>query len=74
MYLPALAKDLYKAQKEVEGIEKKIEQTSETAAQEALKGELRQAHAELSQLRKIMDGRKEQSKASLHKPKNRFGL
>ncbi len=74
MYLPALAKDLYKAQKEVEGIEKKLEQTSDTAAQEALKGELRQANAELSQLRKIMEGRKEQSKASLHKPKNRFGL
>ena len=74
MYLPALAKDLYKAQKEVETIEKKLEQTTEAAAQEVLKGELRQASAELSQLRKIMEGSKEQSKASLHKPKNRFGL
>lgn len=74
MYLPALAKDLYKAQKEVERIEKKLGQVSETAAQEALKSELRQMNAELSQLRKIMEGRKEQSKALLQKPKNRFGL
>jgi hypothetical protein len=74
MYLPALARDLYKAQKEVEGIGKKLEQTTEAVAREELKGELRQANAELSQLRKIMEGRKEQSKASLHKPKNRFGL
>ena len=74
MFLPALAKDLYKAQKEVERIEKKLEQTAAVAEQEELKGELRQANAELSQLQKIMEGRKEQSKASLHKPKNRFGL
>ncbi len=74
MYLPALAKDLYKSQKEVEEIEKKLEQATAVAAQEELKNELRQANAELSQLRKIMEGRKEHSKASLHKPKNRFGL
>jgi len=74
MYLPALAKDLYKSQKEVEGIEKKLEQTTEVVAREELKNELRQANAELSQLKKIMEGRKEQGKASLHKPKNRFGL
>ncbi len=74
MYLPALAKDLYKSQKEVEEIEKKLEQATAIAAQEELKNELRQANAELSQLRKIMEGRKEHSRASLHKPKNRFGL
>ncbi len=74
MYLPALAKDLYKSQKEVEEIEKKLEQATEVSTQEELKNELRQANAELSQLRKIMEGRKEHSKASLHKPKNRFGL
>ena len=74
MYLPALAKDLYKSQKEVEEIEKKLEQATAIAAQEELKNELRQANAELSQLRKIMEGRKEHSRASLHKPKNRCGL
>ena len=74
MFLPALAKDLYKAQKEVEQIEKKLAQTVAVVEQENLKEELRQANAELSQLKKIMEGRKEQSRASLHKPKNRFGL
>lgn len=74
MFLPALAKDLYKAQKEVERIERKLEQTAIVAEQEKVKGELRQANAELAQLQKIMEGRKEQSRASLHKPKNRFGL
>ncbi len=74
MYLPALAKDLYKAQKEVEGIEKELERATENTVQEELANELRQANAELAQLRQIMEGRKEHSKASLHKPKNRFGL
>jgi predicted transcriptional regulator len=74
MFLPALAKDLYKAQKEVEQIEKKLAQKVAVVEQEKLKEELRQANAELSQLKKIMEGRKEQSRASLHKPKNRFGL
>ena len=74
MFLPALAKDLYKAQKEVEQIERKLEQTTVVAEQEKVKEELRQANAELIQLKKIMEGRKEQSRASLHKPKNRFGL
>ena len=74
MYLPALARDLYKAQKEVERVEKKLAETVAVIEQEKVKGELRQAQAELSQLQKIMAGRKEQSKAMLHKPKNRFGL
>ena len=74
MYLPALARDLYKAQKEVEQIEKKLEETTAVTEQEGVKGELRQAQAELSQLQKIMEGRKEQSKKMLHTPKNRFGL
>ncbi len=74
MFLPALAKDLYKAQKEVEQIEKILGQTTVVAEQEKLKGELHQANAELSQLKQIMEGRKEHSRASLHKPKNRFGL
>ncbi len=37
MYLPALARDLYKSQKEVEGIEKQLQETTEAAGQEKLK-------------------------------------
>lgn len=69
MFLPALAKDLYKAQKEVERLEQRLENITSAVEEEGLKEELRQANAELVQLKKIMEGRKEQSKASLHKPK-----
>jgi hypothetical protein len=72
MYLPALARDLYKAQKEVEELESKFENAASVAVQEKVKLDLLQANAELSQLKKIMEGRKEQSLASLRKPKNRF--
>jgi phosphoenolpyruvate-protein kinase (PTS system EI component) len=72
MYLPALARDLYKSQKEVEGLEQRLQEAATVAEQEQLKDLLRQAKAELEQIRKIMEGRKEQSKASLHKPKYRF--
>ena len=74
MYLPALAKDLYKAQQEVERLSSELEQTSTVAEQEKLKEQLRQATAERTQLKDILEGRKEQSRASLHKTKNRFGL
>lgn len=72
MYLPALARDLYKSQKEVEAIEQRLLEAANVAEQEGLQDELRQAKAELGQLLKIMEGRKEQSKASLNKPKYRF--
>jgi len=72
MYLPALARDLYKNQKEVEGIEKQLQETTEAAGQEKLKDQLRQAKAELAQLNKVMEGRKEQSRASANKPRFPF--
>ncbi len=76
MYLPALAKDLYKAQKKVEQVEKELAATINVTEQESIKNELRQALAELAQLRKIMEGKKEQSRTLQHKPKpkNTFGL
>lgn len=72
MYLPALAKDMYKAQQEVERLEGKLELAITVAEQEKVKEELRQANAELVQLKKIMEGRKEQSRASLNKVKSRY--
>lgn len=72
MYLPALARDLYKSQQEVEGLEQQLQEAVAVSEQEQLKVQLRQAKAELEQIRKVMEGRKEQSKASLYKPKNRF--
>ncbi len=71
MYLPALARDLYKSQKEVEHLEQQL-LGAKASVQEDLKEELRQAKAELMQLLKVMEGRKEQSKASLNKPTSRF--
>ena len=72
MYLPALARDLYKSQQEVEGLEQQLLEATTVSEQEQLKSQLRQAKVELEQIRKIMEGRKEQSKASLYKPKYRF--
>ncbi len=72
MFLRALARDLYKSQKEVEGLEQQLQDAVPVPKQEELKEQLRQARAELEQIRKVMEGRKEQSKASLHKPKSRF--
>ncbi len=72
MFLKALARDLYKSQKEVEGLEQKLREASALAEQERLKEQLRQAKGELAQIQKVMEGRKEQSRASLYKPKSRF--
>jgi molecular chaperone GrpE (heat shock protein) len=72
MFLKALARDLYKSQKEVEGLEQKLLEAAAVADQEQLKEQLRQAKAELEQIRKVMEGRKEQSRTSLYKPKSRF--
>lgn len=73
MYLPALAKDLYKAQQKVEKLEQELKAaTTVVKTQEKVKDELRQANAELLQLKKMMEGRKEHSRASLHKPKSRY--
>ncbi|MCF8056925.1 MAG: hypothetical protein K9K37_09840 [Desulfocapsa sp.] len=72
MFLKALAKDLYKSQKEVEALEQELLKTSSGAEQEQLEEQLRQAKGELAQIKKVMEGRKEQSRASLYKPKSRF--
>lgn len=71
MYLPALARDLYKSQKAVEALEVQLQDPA-VADRDALKQKLRQAKAELAQLKNILEGRKEQSRASLHKPGPRF--
>lgn len=72
MLLRALAKDLYKSQKQVEGLEQQLQEAVSISEQEQLQKQLRQARAELEQIRKIMEGRKEQSRASLNKPKYHF--
>jgi len=72
MYLPALARDLYKSQKEVESLELQLEEAATVQRQEQLKDQLRQARAELEQINKIMEGRKEHSRASLYKPKSLY--
>ncbi len=72
MYLPALAKDLYKSQKEVEQLELELQKENTPVTQEEIKALLRKAKAELALLRKVLEGRKEQSRASLYKPKSIF--
>lgn len=72
MFLRRLAKDMYRSQKEVEGLEQQLLEATSSSEQEKVKGLLRQAKAELEQIRRVMEGRKEQSKASLYKPKSRF--
>ena len=72
MYLPALARDLYKSQKEVEQLELQLQKASAVIQQEKVKKLLCQAQTELAQLRKVLEGRKEQSRASQNKPKSIF--
>ncbi len=72
MFIRSLARDLYKSQKEVEGLEQQLQDAVSFPEQEQLKEQLRQAMAELEQIRKVLEGRKEQSKSSLDKPKYRF--
>lgn len=72
MFLRMLAKDLYRSQKEVERLEQQLLETESISEQEKVKGLLRSAKVELEQIKKVMEGRKEQSRASLYKPKSRF--
>ncbi len=72
MYLPALARDLYRSQKEVESLEQQLLEAVSNSDQEKVKEQLRLAKAGLEEIRRIMEGRKEQSRASQHKPKSRF--
>ncbi len=60
MSIRALAKDLYKAQQSVDRIEKELENADPKRA-DLLRGELRQAQAELTMLKKMMAGEKEAS-------------
>ncbi len=64
MHLPALARDLYKSQKEVEALEVQLQGADNVARQEHIKDQLRQAKGELEQLRRIMAGRKENAVSS----------
>lgn len=58
MSIRALARDQYRAQKNVDQLERALEKaTYDEAAR--LKDELRQARAELAMLKKIMSGEKE---------------
>jgi hypothetical protein len=72
MYLPALARDMYKAQQEVEKLGQELKLATTVKEQEKVKDELRQANAELIQLKQIMEGRKEHSRVSLNKAKSRY--
>ena len=58
MSIRALAKDLYKAQQNVDRIEKELE-TADPKHADLLRGELRQSQAELRMLKKMMEGEKE---------------
>ncbi|MBU1138662.1 MAG: hypothetical protein KKD01_12845 [Proteobacteria bacterium] len=72
MFLRMLARDLYRSQKEVESLEQQLLEADTVAEQEKVKDLLRQAKVELEQIRKVMEGRKEQSRSLMHKPKSRF--
>ena len=63
---------MYKAQQEVEKLERELQRAITAVEQDKVKDELRQVNAELIQLRKIMEGRKEQSRASLYKVNSRY--
>jgi len=72
LYLQSLARDLYRSQKEVESLEKQLGEAGSVSEQEPIKEQLRVTRAEFEQIRKILEGKKEQSRASLYKPKPRF--
>lgn len=60
MSIRAIARDMYKAQQNVNKLESEME-TASLTEQDVLRGELRQAKAELQMLRRILDGEKESS-------------
>lgn len=60
MSIRAIARDLYKAQQNVERLEQAI-QAAHPAKQEPLTGELRQARKELEMIKRILEGEKESS-------------
>lgn len=60
MSIKALARDLYKAQQNVDRLEKALE-NAKPPELAALEVELRQAKAELQMIRRMMEGEKESS-------------
>ena len=54
MYLPALARDLYKSVKEVEALEQQLQEAAAVSEQEQLKDQLRQAKAELDSVEVVL--------------------
>lgn len=60
MSIRALAREMYRAQQNVDRLEKLLEKAPPTEA-EKIRGELRMAKAELATLRRMMSGEKESS-------------
>ena len=58
MSLRLIAKDLYRLQKEVDQLEKRLE-TAPVEGREVLKENLRKVKAERDRMRRILDGNKE---------------
>jgi hypothetical protein len=58
MSIRALARDQYRAQQNVDRLEKALKEAPHSKA-EALRGELHQAKAELAMLKRMMNGEKE---------------
>ncbi|MBL4902168.1 MAG: hypothetical protein JKY62_05920 [Desulfocapsa sp.] len=63
---------MYKSQKEVEVLEQQLQDAATVVKKEELKDQLCQAKAELEQIRKVMEGRKAQSRASQHTQRSIF--
>lgn len=60
MSIRAIAKDLYRVQQKVHQLEGKLQEYGSSVAQKkAVEEDLRHARAELSMLKRIMDGEKE---------------
>lgn len=60
MSIRAIARDLYRAQQNIDKIEKALKEVSH-AEQDALRHELRQASNEYELIRKMLNGEKESS-------------
>ena len=65
MSIRLIAKDLYRLQQEADALEKRILTAPEEEA-EVLREKLRKVKAEHFQLRRILDGRIDRPKRSLH--------
>ncbi|SHO51664.1 hypothetical protein [Desulfopila aestuarii] len=61
MSIRAIARDLYRAQQQVDKLEKEMAAAS-LADQDLLRGELRQAKKEMEMIKRMLDGEKESGK------------